>query len=182
MAKSARETLDLSKIVFVPAGQPWFKDEETVSAAVQRLEMVHLATAATAYFEVSTMEVEREGPSYTADTIAILRAQWGPKVSLFLILGVDALLDLPQWRDPSYLVEQCQFVVLPRAGCNLQGLEALESALPGISTRVTRLNVPEIEISSTDIRDRVAHGLSIRDLVPEAVESYILEQGLYAVR
>jgi nicotinate-nucleotide adenylyltransferase len=180
MAEAARETLNLVKIVFVPAGQPWFKNDKTVSAAVQRLEMVRLATAAKAYFEVSTVEVERVGPSYTADTIAMLRAQWGPKVGLLLILGVDALLDLPQWKEPAYLVQECQFVVLPRSGRNFQELAVLESSLPGISARVIRLDVPEIEVSSTDIRDQVAHGLSIRDLVPEAVESYILEQGLYA--
>ena len=180
MAEAASETLNLSKIVFVPAGQPWFKDDETISAAVQRLEMIHLATASNSCFEVSTAEVERGGPSYTVDTIAMLRAQWGPKVSLFLILGVDALLDLPRWKEPAYLVQECHFVVLPRSGRNSQELEVLESSLPGISARVVRLDVPEIEISSTDIRDRVAHGLSIRDLVPEAVESYILGQGLYA--
>lgn len=180
MAEAASETLNLSKIVFVPAGQPWFKDDETISAAVQRLEMVHLATASNACFEVSTAEVKRVGPSYTVDTIAMLRAQWGPKVGLFLILGVDALLDLPQWKEPAYLVQECQFVVLPRSGRNSQELEVLESSLPGISARVIKLDVPEIEVSSTDIRDRVARGLPIRDLVPEAVESYILEQGLYA--
>ena len=180
MAKAARETVNLTRIMFVPAGQPWFKSDKAVSAAVQRLEMVRLATASNSCFEVLTAEMERVGPSYTADTVAILRAQWGPKVGLFLILGVDALLGLPQWKEPAYLVQESQFVALPRAGCRFRGLDTLEATLPEISERVVRLEVPEIDISSTDIRDRVARGLSIHDLVPEEVETYILEQGLYA--
>ena len=179
MAEMARERLRLSKVVFVPAGEPWLKAENVVSPAEERLQMVRLATEGHPDFEVSSVEIDRPGPSYTIVTVGALRQQWGKQASLLLILGADALLSLPEWKEPARLVRECQFVVLPRSGSELRVPEALERSLPGISSRVAWLEAPEIGISSSCIRDRVARGLSIRHLVPEPVESYIRKHGMY---
>ena len=179
MAEMAREQMSLSKVIFMPSGQPWLKSDREVSPVEHRLSMVRLAIASNPSFEVSTTEAEREGPSYTVDTVEVLRKQGGLQGRLLLMLGVDSLFGLPEWKNPTRLVEECEFVILPRLGRGLQEIDELEAKLPGISDRITWLKVPEIGISSTDIRERVSKGLSIRYLVPEGVETYIREQGLY---
>ena len=182
MAELAREMANLSRVMFVPAGQPWLKSDRAVSSAAQRVEMVRIATESNACFGVSTVDVERPGPSYTVDTIEALRSQWGQRSHLFVMLGVDAMLSLPEWKDPNRLVRECEFVVLPRCGVSRDELGRLEADIPAITDRLVWLPVPEIGISSTDIRDRVSRGLSVRYLVPEGVEAYIREQGLYRRR
>jgi nicotinate-nucleotide adenylyltransferase len=179
MAEMAIEKMRLRKVIFVPAGEPWLKADKVVSPAEQRLQLVRLATKGNPNFEVSNVEVDRPGPSYTVATVDALRTQWGEQASLFLILGVDALLSLPEWKEPARLVKECQFIVLPRSGSEFRVPEGLERNLPGISSRVAWLEAPEIGISSTCIRDRVARGLSIRYLVPESVESYIRKYRMY---
>ena len=179
VAEEARVELDLTEILFVPAGQPWLKENTPISAAAHRVEMVRLAIADKPYFRLSTMEIERGGPSYTIDTIAELRAGFGAGNELFLILGWDSLAELPKWREPSRLITLCRLVVAPRPGYPRPELNALETVIPGISQRVTVMEKPEIDISASDIRNRVAQGLSIRHLVPEPVERYITQHKLY---
>ncbi len=179
LAEEVRARLNLAEILFVPAGRPWLKVDSPISPAEHRVEMVRLAIADKLYFKVSTMEIERAGPTYTIDTIAELKARLGTEDELFFILGWDNLADLPQWRQPSRLITMCRLVAVPRPGYPLPNLKALEASIPGLSQRVTLMDRPEINISASAIRDRVTQGLSIRHLVPESVDEYIRQHKLY---
>ncbi len=182
LAEEVRARLNLAEILFVPAGQPWLKVDSPISPAEHRVEMVRLAIADKPYFKLSTMEIERPGPTYTVDTIAELKAQLRTGDELFFILGWDNLAELPQWRQPSQLITMCHMVAVPRPSYPPPDLKALEANIPGLSQRVTLIDKPEIDISASVIRDRVAQGLSIRRLVPEPVERYIKEHKLYITK
>ncbi len=180
VAEEARAKLELAEVLFVPAGEPWLKANNAISPAKHRVEMVRLAIAGKPYFKLSTMEIERAGPTYTVDTIAELGAQLGAGDELFFILGWDNLNQLPRWREPSRLVKLCRLVIVPRVDSPIPDLGSLEAAIPGLSRRVIRLDEPRIDVNASEIRRMVAKGLSIHKLVPEAVERYIREQRLYA--
>jgi nicotinate-nucleotide adenylyltransferase len=179
VAEEIRTRLDVTEILFVPAGQPWLKVDTPISAAEHRVEMVRLALTDKPYFRLSTIEVERAGPSYTVDTIAELQAQLGGENEFFFILGWDNLDQLPQWREPSRLIKMCHLVAVPRVGYPIPDLTSLERAIPGLSQATIRLEAPLIDVSASVIRNRVARGLSIRHLVPEPVERYIKQHRLY---
>jgi nicotinate-nucleotide adenylyltransferase len=179
IAEEARARLNLTEVLFVPAGLPWLRMDSPISAAEHRVQMVRLAIGNTPYFKLSTMEVERAGPSYTVDTIAELKGQFGAEDELFFILGWDSLDELPRWREPERLIKLCRLAAVPRVGYSLPDLKALEAAIPGLANRVILLDTPLIDISASEIRQRVAHGLPIGRLVPEPVDRYIREQGLY---
>ncbi len=179
VAEETRARLKLALTLFVPAGQPWLKADTPISAAEHRVAMVRLALAGKPYFKLSLVEIEREGPSYTVDTLVELRAQLGTEDELFFILGRDSLAELPRWHEPSRIIELCHLVVAPRPGYPPPDLKALEASIPGISQRVMIVDSQEIDISALDIRERVGRGLSIRHLVPEPVNGYIKEHGLY---
>ncbi len=179
IAEEVREKLGLEAVVFLPAGQPWIKADRTIASGEHRLQMLKLALGSNPFFKLSTLELERKGSTYSVDTISILREELGPGVQLYFIVGYDALRQLPQWKDPTGLIQMCQMVGVKRPGCSELDLPALEAVVPGISHRLTLLDVPQIGIGSSEIRERVARGLSIRYLVPEAVEEYIRNYGLY---
>jgi nicotinate-nucleotide adenylyltransferase len=179
VARSIQATLELEKVLFVPAGQPWMKAGTPVSPVKDRVEMVRLAVARHKAFELSTIEADRPGPSYAVDTMDALRRQLGSGSALFFLLGNDALMDIAKWKEPQRLIQICQLVAFARPGCRLLRMEALEAAVPGVSERVILVQVPQVDIRATDIRCRVAEGRSIQRLVPRAVERYILEHGLY---
>ncbi len=179
VAESVRETHALSKVVFIPAGQPWLKADQQVSPARHRLEMVKLAIADDPCFEASSIEVDRPGPSYSVDTVTSVRAEIGPEVGLSLIAGSDALIDLPLWKEPIRLARLCRIVEISRPGAALVDWQALEKAVAGISGNIDLVKVPQIDISSTDIRDRVRRGGSIRYRVPATVADYIFKNQLY---
>ncbi len=182
LAEEVRARLNLTEILFVPAGQPWLNKTSPISAAEHRVEMVRLAIADKPYFKLSTMEIERAGPTYTVDTMAELKAQLGAGDELFFILGWDNLAELPQWWQPSRLITMCRLVAVPRPDYPLPDLKALEASIPGLSQRVALMDKPEIDISASAIRNRVAQGLSIHHLVPEVVEGYIKEHKLYLTK
>ena len=179
VAEEVKTRLNLVEIIFVPAGQPWLKAERPISPAEHRLQMLRLAIADKPYFKLSSIEIERTGPSYTVDTITELRGQLGSEDELFFILGWDSLAELPQWREPSRLIKMCYLVAVPRPGYPRPKLKALEVIIRGLSQRVMLMKKPEIDISASAIRDRVAQGLSIRHLVPGPVDRYIKQHGLY---
>jgi len=179
VAEEVKTRLNLAEIIFVPAGQPWLKVDRPISPAEHRLQMLRLALADKSYFKRSTIEIERTGPSYTVDTITELRGQLGSEDELFFILGWDSLAELPQWREPSRLIKMCYLVAVPRPGYPRPKLKTLEVIIRGLSQRVMLMKKPEIDISASAIRERVARGLSIRHLVPEPVNRYIKEHGLY---
>jgi len=179
VAEETKVRLNLAEILFVPAGLPWLRMDSPISAAEHRVQMVRLAIGDKPYFKLSTMEIERAGPSYTVDTIAELRAQLGARGELFFILGWDSLAELPKWREPERLIKMCYLVAVPRVGCSLPDLKSMEAVIPGLADRVILLDTPEVDITASVIRNRVAQGLSIDHLVPEPVDRYIREQGLY---
>ena len=179
IAEETRVRLSLAKVVFVPAGLQWLKEDVHISAAEQRLQMVRLAIADRPYFKLSTVDTDRQGPTHTVDTITELQFQLGVKAELFFILGWDSLAELPKWHEPSRLIRICRLVAVPRPGHSAPDLKSLEAAIPGISQRVILLDSPRMDTSATAIRLRVAQGLSIGHLVPEPVERYISEHKLY---
>ncbi len=181
IAEEVRTQLNLAEVLFVPAGQPWLKANSPITDAEHRIQMVRLAIAAKPYFKLSTMEIERPGPSYTVDTIAELQGQLGVRAELFFILGWENLTELHQWHEPSRLIKMCYLVAVPRVGYPAPDLNSLEADIPGLSHSVIPLDTPKIDISASAIRNRVAQGLSISHLVPEPVERYIRQHGLYTV-
>lgn len=179
IAEEARQRLGLIRIIFVPAGKPWLKAEREITLATHRVKMIEQAIAANHHFELSTVEVERPGPSYTVDTLATLQQKLGPNARLFFLLGWDSLADLPKWREPHRLVTMCHLVAFIRTGIDRPDLDVLEASVPGVAESVIFLDIIPIDISSSNIRERVAKKLSIHKLVPDDVEKYVLEQKLY---
>jgi len=179
IAEEARVRLGLDQVVFMPAGEPWLKAEHPVTPGVLRLRMVRLAIVSNPSFQASAVEIERPGPTYTVDTLETLREEWGPEAETHFILGMDILEDLPRWKAPERLMELCTLVAFVRPEHSRSALGALETRLPGIREKVQVLNGPTIAVSGTEIRRRVAQGISIRYLVPDKVEQFIAEHGLY---
>ncbi len=179
VAEEVITKLNLAEVIFVPAGQPWLKVDRPISPAEHRLQMLRLALADTPHFKLSTLEIERAGPSYTVDTIAELRDRLSTEDELFFVLGWDNLAELPQWREPSRLIKMCYLVAVSRPGSPRPDLKALEASIPGVSQRVMLMDKLKIDISASTIRERVAQGLSVRHLVPELVNRYIKEHKLY---
>ena len=177
LAERAREELSLERVVWVPAGDPWRKGERLVSAPAHRIAMVRLAIEGHAAFELSTLEAERAGPSYSAETLGELAAA-RPGAELFFILGLDAVEDLPTWHEPQRIIELATVAAAARSGRRLSPGE-LDGLLPGLAARTVWFEMPRLDISATELRERTAEGRSLRYLVPEAVEAYIREHRLY---
>ena len=176
VAEEAREVLGLARIVFVPAGQPPHKPAGDVSPAEHRLAMVELAIADNPSFELSRIEVDRAGPSYTVDTLEDLAAG-GDRLTV--ILSAETFAELPTWHEPERLFAAARVAVAPRWGYPAPGSEWLGETFPGREDRVSYLEGPRLGVSSTALRARVAAGRSIRYLVPAAVAAYIAAHDLY---
>ena len=179
VAEHVREELVLARVLFIPAGRPWFKAEQDLTDGEHRLEMVRLATADYRDFEVSEMEVRREGPTYTIDTLMALRGEKGVVVEYFLILGIDALNELHRWRRPRAVLDMATVVGVARGGATTVDRAALESIREGASDEVVIVDGPLIDISAADVRRRMAGDQSVEGLIPRAVEDYATRHGLY---
>jgi nicotinate-nucleotide adenylyltransferase len=168
-ASEVAQSFDLDEVVFVPTGKPWQK--QGVSPAEQRYEMTVIATASNPRFTVSRVDVDREGLTYTVDTLRDLKAQ-RPDAELFFISGADAVAQILSWRDHDELWDLAHFVAVSRPGhvLDLAGLP---------STEVSQLEIPALAISSTDCRDRVSRGFPVWYLVPDGVVQYIAKHHLY---
>lgn len=177
IADQLRKALALDRIIWVPAGRPPHKRGQIVSGDADRLAMLELALAGSPNDEISTLEIERAGPSYTADTLEQLQQALAP-ASLVFMLGEDSLRDLPTWRDPERILRAAELAVAGRPGIEAN-VEELARALPGLQDRLTLAPLDELPISSSEIRRRVASGESIAGLVPPAVADYIARRGLY---
>lgn len=178
LAEWVRVALGLEEIVFAPAAQPPHKRGHVFTPALHRVMMVQLAIASNPHFSLSLVDVNRPGPHYTADSVRLLSSQWGGPDTFFYLIGADSLVDLPKWHRPQEILRVCPLAVVDRPGVHVD-LESLERVLPGVSRRVVHVEAPLVGISSTEIRRLVAAGRSIKHLVPEAVEAYIREHGLY---
>lgn len=178
LAEEARFQLGLDRIYLVPAGEPPHKRARNITPIIHRLLMIELATADMPGLWVSRVDAERPGPHYTNDTIHLLRQQVGPETELFFLMGMDSLRDLPAWRDPQWLIQQCTLVVLTRHDIEIDWPQ-LEAALPGLRARVVLLDMPELEIASHTLRERIQRDAPICHQVPRVVEAYIRKHGLY---
>jgi nicotinate-nucleotide adenylyltransferase len=179
VAAEACSLLNLSQLIFMPAGRPYFKNLENISASKHRLNMLKLAIAGQPNYQISLIEIEREGPSYAVDSMARIKRGLKPEDELYFIMGWDSLLSLPQWHESSRLIEICWIVAAPRPGYPLPDVSQIEKDLPGLAQRCIVMERPLIDISSTSIRQRVAAGLPFDDEVPPAVAEYIRKEGLY---
>jgi nicotinate-nucleotide adenylyltransferase len=179
VAETVREALALDLVLFVPTGVQPLKQGRPVTPAEHRLAMLELAVQANPCFGISRVGVDREGPSYTVDTVRHLREAWGGDgLQMWFILGADSLASFPMWRDPEGLLSQTRLAVVGRPGVSVDAM-GLEERLPGIAASVDRVDAPLVQISATDIRQRVGAGRSIRYRVPDAVREYIEANGLY---
>lgn len=179
LAEEARIALALDRVLFVPAALPWRKADRAITPGHERLVMVKLAIAGNPHFVASTIELEREGPTYTADTLEQLRSELGPGVELWFIVGADALSDLPYWKEPERILKLARLAVAGRAGYARGQAEQIERLLPGIAARIDPVPMPVIEISSSRLRHRLALGTSAHYWLPRTVEDYIVAHRLY---
>ena len=182
VAEEARVQLDLAQVLFVPAGQPYFKADSEITEAGHRMAMVELAVESNRFFHASDLEIKRSGPTYTLDTLLKLRVERGTNVSLYVILGLDSLAEMERWRQPERILDMSTVVGVPRPGSREVDAEKLDAIYPCASHRVVLLDGPLIGISGSEIRRRVSDGVSIRYLVPDAVGAYIYERRLYGAR
>ena len=180
IANGLREKLGLDQIIWVVAGKPPHKHGQIVSNDDDRIAMVRLALGDTPGDLVSRVEVDRPGPSYTADTLETLTDELGP-ARCFFLMGEDSLRDFPTWRDPERILELAELGVVGRPGIDTD-LEHLTAALPALAGRVHVAQIDELPYSSSEIRQRVANGLPIDDLTAEPVVQYIQDHGLYLPR
>lgn len=180
LAEQCRDQAQLDQVRFVPSARPPHKPDAVITPFERRLEMLQLATTGHPAFQVDPLENDRDGPSYTADTLDLL-AEREPTHELFLILGADCIPDLPHWYDPVRILRRATLLIVERPGsprCDPEPL-ARDLGMNRDELRVSSVECPLIGISSTDIRQRITRGASIRYLVPRSVEEYIREKSLY---
>ena len=175
-AEEARVSFGMRKVVFVPTGYPYYKEVCDIAPKEDRYVMVIIATVDNDRFEVSRIEIDKEGPTYSIDTVAEIKRQY-PGEDVFFITGLDAVEELPTWKEPDRLLSLCRFIAVTRPGYDAHRLQ--EKLPHSYLERIELLFIPGLTISSTDIRRRVKNGRSIRYMVPPLVESYIFKKGLY---
>ena len=177
-AESARVQFELDTVIFMPTGKsptekPGFATKE------ERYQMTLLATAENHNFAVSRLEIERQQPSYTIDTLKAIRKEHDENSELFFIAGADAVLEILSWKDPGRLSGYAQFIAATRPGYELKRFQKIREEKPGIPS-VNILEIPALTISSTDLRRRIKEGLSVRYLLPDSVIKYVERNGLYS--
>jgi nicotinate-nucleotide adenylyltransferase len=191
LADTARVQLRLDRVLFAPAGQPPHKPESQPSPDVHRLAMVKaaLADASEPAFCLSRVDLDRPGPHYTVDALAILRRAY-PAAQVWFIVGADSLADLPRWRGPARIVALARLAVLARPGYTFDLDDPAATISPGddlvppidLHQRIDWLAGPPLDVSSSALRQRARRGLPLRYLVPPSVEAYVREHGLYDVK
>jgi nicotinate-nucleotide adenylyltransferase len=175
-AEMALWQFELDEVVFVPTGQPWMKEDQEVSEAEHRYLMTVIATSSNPRFSVSRIEIERQGPTYTVETLQQLRREAEEPIDLFFITGADAMLEILHWKDPGEVLAEANFIAATRPGYDLA---RFQKEAPTSHPNVSVMDIPALAISSTDIRRRVRQGEPIRYLVPEGVQTYIQKARLY---
>jgi nicotinate-nucleotide adenylyltransferase len=171
-ASEVADRFELDQVVFVPTGHPWQKAGVVVSPAEDRYLMTVIATASNPRFMVSRVDIDRDGPTYTVDTLRDLRAEYGPAAELFFITGADALERILSWKDADEVFKLAHFVGVTRPGFELSAAHLPDDA-------VSLVQVPAMAISSTACRSRVAAGNPVWYLVPDGVVQYIAKRNLY---
>lgn len=180
VADEVRNKFNLDKVIFMPTGDPPHKSNKLVSSGEKRYEMTLLATITNPYFEISRLELDREGITYTVDTMIELKKRYKEDVELFFITGADSLLELHEWKDSEKILDLCKIVAATRPGYDLCDMEGRLKELNELhKDKINTIVTPGLQISSTDIRNRVKNDLSIKYLLPESVEIYIKKYKLY---
>jgi nicotinate-nucleotide adenylyltransferase len=179
-AEAARDSFELERVFFVPSGNPPHKKDYLVTDAEHRYLMTNLAVAANPFFEVSSVEIERKGYSYSIDTVTEFYNKYKDHAELYFITGADAVLEILTWKNVERVTELCSLIAATRPGTHLEELHSFIRTLPiKIGQKIHIMEVPALAISSTDIRRRVASNRTIKYLLPDAVEQYIVKKGLY---
>jgi len=178
LAALAADALDLDRVLFMPAAQPPHKGGRLVSKGTDRLLMTRLAIDADPSFELSPLEMERPGPSYTIDSVVELKRLY-PDALLFLVMAADSIAQIDTWREPDRLLDEIDWAVGPRPGSELPDRSVLEDRFGDRASRIHLLQGPALDVSSSEIRRRVAAGHTIRYLVPRKVEELIIDRELY---
>ncbi len=179
MAEVTWDSLGLTRVLFVPAGDPPHKQTVTKTPAHHRRAMVERAISANPHFELSPVDLERPGPHYALDTVRLIRARYDlPAAACHFIIGADSLNDLPAWHQAAQLINECRLAVIHRPGYR-PDVAALETMLPGLTARLDWVEMPLSGLSSRDIRARVQAGRTIRYQVAAGVEAYIHQNKLY---
>lgn len=179
LATLAADTIGLDRVLFMPAAQPPHKGGRIISRGTYRLLMTRMAIAGDDLFGLTTIEMEREGPSFTIDSVEELLRLHGDDAELFLVMAADSLDQIDTWREPDALLERIEWIVGPRPGTELPDPAALEERFGANASRIHLLRGPSLDVSSSEIRRRVAAGHAIRYLVRRGVEELITERGLY---
>lgn len=180
IAESARSKYSLDKIVFMPAGHPVHKQRPKILPAFHRLEMTRLAVQSNPFFQISTIEIERPGPTYTVDTLEQLHADGRFSNDYYFITGADAIMEILSWKNVGRVFELCEFIAITRPGYSLHEMNTVMRDLtPPQRTKISFSETVGIMVSSTEIRDRVRARQPIRYLVPQEVEDYIVAHRLY---
>ncbi|WP_058485330.1 nicotinate-nucleotide adenylyltransferase [Defluviitalea phaphyphila] len=179
-AEAVRYKYNIDKVLFMPAGNPPHKEYDKITHSEHRYLMGVLATATNPYFDVSRMEIDRKGVTYTIDTIKSLRQMYGEEIELYFITGADAIKEIFTWKNPEELFKLCTFVAVTRPEYYKEELiEKVKTIRNEYESKIHFLEVPALSISSTDIRNRVKNKMPIKYLVPESVENYIYKFNLY---
>ena len=179
LATMAADALALDRVLLMPAARPPHKRRRRLANAADRIAMIRLAIAADPRLEVSLIEIERPGPSYTVDSLAELRAHYGEATGLMLIMAADTFAQIETWREPERILQLAEWAIGPRPGTPLPEPTGLRSRFGAAAARIHLLDGPSLAVSATDLRRRVATGRAIRYLVPAAVEAFIAERRLY---
>jgi nicotinate-nucleotide adenylyltransferase len=178
IAEEVRYALDLTSVYMVPVVRQPLKPERSRAGPQQRLEMVRLACASNAAFVPSDIDLQREPPSFTVDTLAALRRVVGSDAQVWFILGGDSLTTFPQWYAPQQIIALAQLAIVQRPGYHIN-MTTLEAHVPGLAARSTLIPGPMLDISSSNLRQRIASGQTVRYQMPDAVINYIQTQNLY---
>jgi len=180
IAQTALDRLGLNKIIFIPTGKPPHKKERLITDSYNRIDMLNLATKSNPQFEISFIEINRDKTSYTIDTIKELQLNYGEDTDIYFITGTDAFIDIETWKEYKELLSIAKFIVMTRQILNSELLdEKIELFIKKYGANITKIEIPTLDISSTDIRRRMKEGNSIKYLLPESVEKYILKNRLY---
>ena len=179
IAEAARHEYALDKVLFIPAGEPPHKESYLITNAEDRYNMVELAIEGNEKFEISPIEIQRPGPSYTVDTLSQLKNIY-KESEFFIITGADAIVELLTWKETGRLASLCSFIAATRPGFDLKRLNDELKAFPqNLKRKIVAMEVPGMAISSTDIRNRRGENKPISYLLPEKVEKYIFQENLY---
>lgn len=180
IAETAREELGLNKVLFIPSSIPPHKFSMGIAKGTHRLKMIELAIAGNPFFEVSEIELNRQGITYTIDTLLELKSIYGEEVTLFFIIGADTLFDLVNWKNWNEVAKLCNFVIVNRLGfVKERQSEFAKELQEKFATKIFQIESPNIDISSSEIRKRAEQGKSLKYLLNDSIIDYIKENRIY---